>query len=103
LLWHYQSRRAAVGEAAARPSVCNLPLTGRPKNEEAMAKILDLTERLQAKLSKVESNAVAFKRTSQRQRVLVAAVMAALEAGSSRKEIARTLRFIADELEGKPR
>jgi hypothetical protein len=70
---------------------------------KAMAKIIDLTERLQAKLSERESTEAASNRTYQRQRVLVAAVIAAREAGSSYKEIARTLRFIADEVEGKPR
>ena len=62
-----------------------------------MAKILDLNERLQAKVSKAKSTAAAFNRSSQRQRILIAAVMSAHEAGSSHKEIARTLRFIADD------
>jgi hypothetical protein len=68
-----------------------------------MTKIVDFEERLEAKLKEQDARAASRKITSRRHQILCTAVLAALDAGSSFREIARTLRLIADELERRPR
>jgi hypothetical protein len=64
-----------------------------------MTKIVDLEARREAKLKERDAALASLKRVSRRHKALFAAILAALDAGDSLKEIARTLRLLADELD----
>ena len=64
-----------------------------------MTKIVDLEARREAKLKEKDAAVASLKRISRRHKALSVAVLAAVHAGDSLKEIARTLRLLADELD----
>jgi hypothetical protein len=64
-----------------------------------MTKIIDLEARREAKLKEKDAAVASLKRISRRHKALCAAIFAALDAGNSLKEVARTLRLLADELD----
>ena len=64
-----------------------------------MTKIVDLEARREAKLKEKDAAVASLKRISRRHKALCTAILAALDAGDSLKEIARTLRLLADELD----
>ena len=66
-----------------------------------MTKIVDFAARLEAKQEGERLAIGLFDRARQRQGIMVKPIQAMRQIGSTNEEIAQTLRFIADHLEGK--
>ena len=66
-----------------------------------MMKIVDFAARLEAKQEEERLAIALFDRARQRQGIMVKPIQAMRQIGSTNEEIAQTLRFIADHLEGK--
>jgi hypothetical protein len=66
-----------------------------------MTKIVDFAARLEAKQEEERLAIALFDRARQRQGIMVKPIQAMRQIGSTNEEIAQTLRFIADHLEGK--
>ena len=66
-----------------------------------MTEIVDFGARLEAKREEEKLAIALFDRARQRQGIMVEPIQAMRGTGSTNEEIAQTLRFIADHLEGK--